>query len=56
VTLIFELTNGWHVATDDLGALDDFCNGELVIRVEGRSGKAYHLNRDRIVCVQEVVE
>ena len=56
MTFVFELTNGWHIVTDDPGALDDFCNGEPAIRVEGRSGKVYHINRDRVICIQELAE
>jgi hypothetical protein len=56
MTLVIELANGWHIVTDCLDVLDDLCNGEPVIRVEGRNGKVYHVNRDHIVCVQEVEE
>ena len=50
---IVTLTNGWTVLSDDPEFLDDFCNGEPSILVRTNS-RRYHVNRDHVVCVQEV--
>ncbi len=50
---IVVLTNGWQVLSDDPTFLDDFCNGEPTLTVR-TNNRTYHVNRDRIVCIQEV--
>ena len=51
--MIIHLSNGWHVITNDLDVLDDYYNGEDVIRVEAED-KVYHITREQIVCIMEV--
>jgi hypothetical protein len=50
---IVVLTNGWQVLSDDPTFLDDLCNGEPTLTVR-TNNRTYHVNRDRVVCIQEV--